>query len=186
MLRDLRALARVYREEDVFSGEHGRAAAAVVLGAQVRRGGRPSGVLMARARHAAGLYERGEVGVVIPTGGVGEHPPSEAEVMAGILRGDGVPREKILLEERARNTRESARFVAALARERGLEDLVVVTDPLHCVRTVGAFRAEGMDARASAVYGSPMWRNGALRRGQFLREAAAIVGYGVRRWAENG
>lgn len=185
---DLRVLARVYRGENVFSGSRAPDghAAAVVLGAQVRRGGRPSGVLLERARHAAGLYARGEVGVVVPTGGVGEHPPSEAEVMAGILREAGVPGERILLEDRARNTRESARLVAALARERGMEDLVVVTDPLHCVRTVGAFRAEGMDARASPAYGSPMWRDGALRRGQFLREAAAIVGYGVRRWVLDG
>ena len=187
MLSDLWVLVRVYRGEDVFSG--GRSpdghAAAVVLGAQVRTDGRPSGVLLARARHAAGLYARGEVGVVVPTGGVGEHPPSEAEVMARILREGGVPLEKILLEDRARNTRESARLVAVLAREKRLEDIVVVTDPLHCVRTVGAFRAEGMEAAASPVYGSPMWRNRALRRGQLVREVAAIVGYGVRRWAQN-
>jgi uncharacterized SAM-binding protein YcdF (DUF218 family) len=184
---DLQALVRVYRGEEVFTGgcSLGGHAAAVVLGAQVRRGGRPSGVLLARARHAAGLYARGEVRVVVPTGGVGEHPPSEAEVMAEILREGGVPREKILLEDRARNTRESARLVAVLAREKRLEDLVVVTDPLHCVRTVGAFRAEGMDAAASPVYGSPMWRERTLRRGQLLREAAAIVGYGVRRWVLN-
>ena len=65
-----------------------------------------------------------------------------------------------------------------------MEDMVVVTDPLHCVRTVGAFRTEGIDAAASPVYGSPMWRNRAQRRGQLLREAVAIVGYGVRRWAQ--
>ncbi len=186
---DLQALVRVYRGEEVFTGGYSPSdetvAAAVVLGAQVRRGGRPSGVLLARARHAAGLYARGEVGVVVPTGGVGEHPPSEAEVMAGILREGGVAREKILFEDRARNTRESARFVAVLARENRLEDVVVVTDPLHCVRTVEAFRAEGMDAGASPAYGSPMWRNRAQRRGQLLREAVAIVGYGVRRWAQN-
>jgi len=76
-------------------------------------------------------------------------------------------------------------LVAVLAREKRLEDLVVVTDPLHCVRTVGAFRAEGMDAAASPVYGSPMWRQRTLRRGQLVREAAAIVGYGVRRWVLN-
>ncbi|HKH77397.1 MAG TPA: hypothetical protein VKA51_10610, partial [Rubrobacteraceae bacterium] len=71
MLSDLRVLVRAYRGEDVFSG--GRSpdghAAAAVLGAQVRRGGRPSEVLLARARQAAGLYARGEVGAVVPTGG---------------------------------------------------------------------------------------------------------------------
>lgn len=185
ILSDLRALARVYRGEEVFGGglRGGRDAVAVVLGAQVRRGGRPSGALLARARHAAGMYARGEVGAVIPTGGVGEHPPSEAEVMARILREGGVPEERILPEERARSTRESARLVAALARERGLGDLAVVTDPLHCVRALVAFRAEGLSAWALPVYSSPMWRIGRLRRGQFLREAGAIVWYRMGLWA---
>lgn len=188
VLTELRVLARVYRGEDVFGGceQGGRRAVAAVLGAQVRRGGRPSGTLLARTRHAARLYLRGAVGLVLPTGGLGEYGPTEAEVMSKILRQDGVPEGKILPEDRARNTWESSRYVAALAREKGLGELVVVTDPLHCVRTVGAFRAAGLDVRASPAYGSPMWRNGVLRRGQLMREAVAIVGYRVRRWVESG
>ena len=179
---DLRALVGVYRGEHVFSGAAPAddRPAAVVLGAQVRRGGRPSAALLARARHAAQLYARREIGTVIPTGGLGQHPPSEAEVMARILRDGGVPQEKTLLEDRARSTRESARFVAALVRERGIGEVVVVTDPLHCVRAVGAFRAEGLVARAAPAYGSPMWRRRGLRRGQFVREMGAIVWYRAR------
>ena len=183
---DLRALVRLYRGEDVFTGGYSppdEVVAAVVLGAQVRKGGRPSGTLLARTRHAAGLYARGEVGAVIPTGGVGEHPPSEAEVMARILREGGVPEEKIWPEDRARSTRESARFVSALARVRKVGKVAVVTDPLHCVRAVGAFRAEGLSAVAAPVYSSPMWRRAGLRRGQFFRELGAIVWYRARFWA---
>jgi hypothetical protein len=61
--------------------------------------------------------------------------------------------------------------------------VVVVTDPLHCVRTVGAFRAEGVSVWASPVYSSPMWRKPKLRREQFLREIGAVVWYRVRRKA---
>jgi uncharacterized SAM-binding protein YcdF (DUF218 family) len=184
LIGELRALVRLYRGGWVFrDGAPPESEAAVILGAQVLSGGRPSGTLRARVWHAARIYADGEVGLVIPTGGVGEHPPSEAEVAAGMLRGAGVPEEAILLEGKAQNTRESARRVVAITRRQGIRSVVVVTDPLHCVRTVGAFRAEGLSVWASPVYSSPMWRKLKLRREQFLREIGAVVWYRVRRKA---
>ncbi len=185
LIGELRALVRLYRGASVFreDGAPPESEAAVILGAQVLPGGRPSGTLRARVWHAARLYADGKVGLVIPTGGVGEHLPSEAEVAAGMLRGAGVPEEAILLEGRAQNTRESARRVAAITRRREIRSVVVVTDPLHCVRTVGAFRAEGVPVWASPVYSSPMWRKPKLRQEQFLREIGAVVWYRVRRKA---
>ncbi len=181
---ELRALVRVYRGELVFpegGAPEAETEAAVVLGAQVLRGGRPSGTLRARVMHAAQLYLAGKVRLVIPTGGVGEYPPSEAEVMARILRRAGVPEKAILPEGKARNTRESAQYVGAMADERELRSLVIVTDPLHCVRTVGAFRAEGLSVEVSPVYSSPMWRKRWPRLGHFLREIGALLWYRVRR-----
>ena len=185
LIGELRALVRLYRGESVFleDGAPAESEAAVILGAQVLSGGRPSGTLRARVWHAARLYVDGEVRLVIPTGGVGEHPPSEAEVAAKMLRGAGVPEEAMLLEGKARNTWESARLVTAIIRRRGIRSVVVVTDPLHCVRTVGAFRAEGVQVWASPVYSSPMWRKAKLRREQFLREIGAVIWYRARRRA---
>lgn len=180
---ELRLLVRIYRGEAVFP-EVSRGEAAVVLGAQVLPGGRPSGALEARVRHAARLYAEGRVARIIPTGGLGEHPPSEAEVAARILRGAGVPEQDILLEGKAKNTRESARLVAALVKEREIQDLVIVTDPLHCVRTAGAFVAEGLPVRVSPVYSSPMWRKTWPRRMQLAREIGAILWYRARRAAK--
>ncbi len=108
---------------------------AVVLGTQVLPGGRPSRTLDARVRHAARLYAEGRIGRVVVTGGVGKHPPSEAEVMARILREEGVPEGDVLLEDEAESTWDSARLVAALVAEEGVSEVLVVTDPLHCVRT---------------------------------------------------
>jgi uncharacterized SAM-binding protein YcdF (DUF218 family) len=153
---------------------------AVVLGTEVLPGGRPSRTLEARVRHAARLYREGRVSLLVPTGGLGEHPPSEAEVMARLLREDGVPESAVLIEDRALNTWDSARLVAGMADKLGVESVVVVTDPLHCVRTVAAFRKAGLKAWAEPVYSRPMWRGKWLRRGQLIREIGALAWYGMR------
>jgi uncharacterized SAM-binding protein YcdF (DUF218 family) len=181
LLGELRELLYVYRGGGLHrepGSEPPRVV--VVLGAQVLRGGRASRTLEARTRHAGGLYARGEVDLIIPTGGVGEHPPSEAEVMAGILRKVGVPEDAVLREDRALNTWESAVLVAGIARSRGIDEVLVVTDPLHCVRTVAAFRRAGLRASAEPVYSSPMWRERWSRRGQLVRESGALVWYRIR------
>ena len=182
LLGEIRALVRLYRGEPVLEDDaSGSPETVVVLGTQVLPGGRPSSTLRARALHAARLYAGGEVALLIPTGSVGKHPPSEAEVAARILREAGVPDEVVLIEEEARSTRESARLVAAMAEERGTQGVVLVTDPLHCVRAIEAFRTEGLKTRASPVYSSPMWRSTRMRRGQFLREIGALLWYRLRR-----
>jgi uncharacterized SAM-binding protein YcdF (DUF218 family) len=182
LLGEIRALVRLYRGEPVLEDDApGSPETVVVLGTQVLPGGRPSGTLRARALHAARLYAGGEVALLIPTGSVGKHPPSEAEVAARILREAGVPDEVVLIEEEARSTRESARLVAAMAEERGIQGVVLVTDPLHCVRAIEAFRTEGLKTRASPVYSSPMWRSTRMRRGQLLREIGALLWYRLRR-----
>jgi uncharacterized SAM-binding protein YcdF (DUF218 family) len=46
--------------------------------------------------------------LLVPTGGLGKHPPPEAEVMARVLREEGVPEEVVMIEDRALNTWDSA------------------------------------------------------------------------------
>jgi uncharacterized SAM-binding protein YcdF (DUF218 family) len=62
----------------------------------------------------------------------------------------------------------------------GLGVVLVVTDPLHCVRTVAAFGKAGLRASAEPVYSSPMWRKKWSRRQQFVRESGALVWYRMR------
>jgi len=150
------------------------------LGAQALPGGRPSPTLKARTRHAGELYVRGLADLLVPTGGEGEHPPTEAVVMSAILREMGVPEKAILREDSARNTWESAVRVAEIARRRDIREVLVVTDPLHCVRTVASFSRVGLPTMAEPVYSSPMWRKKWSRRGQFVRESGALVWYRIR------
>src|SRR5829696_2851644 len=119
---DLRALVRVYRGGELRT-EPLQAAAAVVLGAEVLPGGWPSRTLRVRALFAAQLHSKGLIKVVIPSGGVGNYPPSEAAVISWVLRTAGVPDESIVPEEQGRSTRDSARRVTELARARGIENV---------------------------------------------------------------
>jgi len=183
MLGQLGELLRVYMSRpstSVPDGTRARPRVAVVLGAQVLRGGRPSPTLEVRTRHAGELYGRDLVDLLIPTGGEGEYTPGEAVVMSGILREMGVPEAAILREDTARSTWESAVRVAEIAQHRGIGEVLVVTDPLHCVRTVASFRRVGLLAVAEPVYSSPMWRKKWSRRGQFVRESGALVWYRIR------
>jgi uncharacterized SAM-binding protein YcdF (DUF218 family) len=181
LTRQLRALFDVYRGGRGTLEERSKSSrVAVVLGTQVLPGGRASRTLEARVRHAARLYKEGGIRLLVPTGGLGEHPPSEAVVMARILREEGVPESDVLLEDRARNTWDSARLVAGMAEKLGVESVVVVTDPVHCVRTVAAFRRAGLMASAEPVYSSPMWRGKWRRRGQLVREIGALAWYRMR------
>jgi uncharacterized SAM-binding protein YcdF (DUF218 family) len=181
ILGQLGILLRVYLARPSTSdGIRARPRVAVVLGAQVLPGGRPSPTLEVRTRHAGELYVRGLADLLVPTGGEGEHPPAEAVVMSGILREMGVPEAAILREDIARSTWESAVRVAEIADRRGIGEVLVVTDPLHCVRTVASFSRVGLLAVAEPVYSSPMWRKKWSRRGQFVRESGALLWYRIR------
>jgi uncharacterized SAM-binding protein YcdF (DUF218 family) len=181
ILGELNELLAVYlgRYSDAGSAEEGPRVA-VILGAQVLPGGRPSPTLEVRTRHAGELYARGRVETLIPTGGEGEHPPGEAVVMSAILQEMGVPEAAILREDEAASTWESALRVAEIARRRGIREVLVVTDPLHCVRTAASFGRVGLRAVAEPVYSSPMWRKKWTRRGQFSRESGALLWYRIR------
>jgi uncharacterized SAM-binding protein YcdF (DUF218 family) len=181
LLSELAELLRVYRGGSSGSPDGGeKPRVAVILGAQVLGGGRPSRTLEARTRHAGGLYAGGGIDLLIPTGGVGEHPPAEAEVMSEILRTMGVPEGAIVQEDKARSTWESALRVKEVTGHRGVGRVLVVSDPLHCVRVVSAFGRAGLMAVAEPVYGSPMWRKTWSRRGQLARESGALVWYRMR------
>lgn len=183
ILGDAVTLVKVYQGGEVpfrYDEREVEVRVAVILGAQVLPGGRASKTLEARVRHGANLQRRGEVDLLIPTGGLGEHPPREAEIMARLLREAGVAESAVLLEDRAVNTWESALLVAEISRRWGIREVRAVTDPLHCPRTVRAFREAGLRAWAEPVYSSPMWRVPWMRRGQFARELVASVWYRMR------
>jgi uncharacterized SAM-binding protein YcdF (DUF218 family) len=66
--------------------------------------------------------------------------PREADYLYPFLDMIGVARERVLLENRARNTAENAVFSKALAQPKPGERWLLVTSALHMPRAIGAFR----------------------------------------------
>lgn len=152
---------------------------AVVLGAAVRPHGRPSPTLWRRTMHAVELARSGAVAHLLLTGGVGRHPPSEAAVMRAIAERAGIPPARLVLDETAATTLESARACARIIAARGWTRVLLVTDRYHLARSLMAFRHFGVAARGSAPpdpADTAAWRRLLLN----ARELVAIPWYVVR------
>lgn len=145
----------------------------VVLGAAVWAGGEPSPTLRRRAAHAAALWHRGGVGRIVTTGGIGRHPPSEAQVAARICRDLGVPDAVLRPEERSRNTFENLAFARGLLPDPP-GPVVLVSDRYHLPRAWLIARLMGLAARTSAAPRGA--RSPApVRALRLLREAFALA-----------
>lgn len=125
-----------------------RADAIGVLGA-AEYDGRPSPVFRARLDHALVLYDRGIAPLIITLGGPGGDQYTEGSVGADYLMSKGVPEEDIIAETESRNTEESARRIAVIARVNGLHRLVIVSDDTHMFRIHAICAAEGLDVLTS-------------------------------------
>ena len=148
----------------------------VVLGAAVWPGGQPSPALQRRVMHAVDLLQRGYAVYLLVTGGVGQYPPTEAEVMQRLAVAHGIPRQRVLREEQATSTFESAMRCRDLLQQRGWSRVLLVTDRSHLPRALLAFRSCGIRAVGRAAPGKPA-RHLRQRWYDYLREGLALLWY---------
>ncbi|WP_258723460.1 YdcF family protein [Cellulomonas sp. NS3] len=151
------------------------ARAIVVLGAGLVNGA-VSPLLAARLRSALNAAEArarsGERPLFVPSGGRGgDEPVAEGDAMAEWLRQHGVDTEDILVEDRARTTRENLRYSVELLQENGHEGpYVIVTNNYHAPRAAMLARRLGIDAQA---IGAPTARY--FWPSAYLREFVAVM-----------
>lgn len=111
--------------------------AAVVLGAKTKDNV-ISNVLRARVDYAIELYQSGQVGALIFTGGFRDKDPareqSEAEVARTYARARGVPNERIWTESVSTTTLENLREARTIIREQGFTEVALVSDRWHLAR----------------------------------------------------
>ena len=150
--------------------------AIIIYGAAVRPGGLPSGTMRRRVEAALRCGATLDAPLYVPTGSIGDHPPAEAEVMAGLLRAAGVASAQILVEPTGRNTLRSTLACARLLRQRGWGGAVVhaATSAYHLPRTVMLLRLAGLDARGCPQPPAPASSRFLPRWRWRLREVAAL------------
>jgi uncharacterized SAM-binding protein YcdF (DUF218 family) len=133
--------------------------------------------------------------LIISGGAIDADPrtPREADTVARQLISLGLTPDQVLREDRSRNTRENALFTAELVRARGFEKLLLVTSAFHMPRSLGCFRAVGLEPDVLPTdFRSPGPRSGLrgwLPRAEaledssdMLRELAGRLVYRARGW----
>lgn len=95
-----------------------------------------SGVALMREGKAPWLLVSG--GVVSFT--AGDPPPAEALSAARLAAELGVPAQRIVLSDKARNTAEEASALKRIARRRGWSSVLLVTSATHLPRALSTFR----------------------------------------------
>ncbi|MFK7917325.1 MAG: YdcF family protein [Ilumatobacter sp.] len=109
--------------------------AIVVMGA-AQYDGRPSPQLAARLDHVLNVWDTGVAPLVVVTGGnIPGDRFTEAEASAEYLEERGVPAEAIVMENAGSNSYESLQSVAEILDARGLDEVLIVTDPYHALRS---------------------------------------------------
>lgn len=167
--------------------DHAAPAEAIVVLGAAQYNGRPSAVYRARLDHAADLYEQGIGPVVVVTGGkqTGDQF-TEATAGADTLHERGVPDDAILREVQGRSTYESLEATQRFLAERGIDDVVLVTDGFHALRARLIASEVGLNARTSPATDSPI--RGASEWWQIFGETlrvgvGRILGFGrMQRW----
>jgi uncharacterized SAM-binding protein YcdF (DUF218 family) len=111
--------------------------------------------------------------------------PAEAVSAGRLLGALGVAPERIVLEDKSRNTRENAAFTRAMIEPKAGERWLLVTSAFHMPRSVGCFRKVGIDVepwpvdyRVGGVFEFNAYYPDGLRRVDFVvREWFGLVAY---------
>jgi uncharacterized SAM-binding protein YcdF (DUF218 family) len=154
--------------------DQARAVDAIVVMGAAQYDGDPSPQLAARLDHVVELWPEGLASLVVVTGG--NRPGdrfTEAQASADYLVERGVPGEAILREDRGTTSYESLDAVADLLGARGLDDVLIVTDPYHALRSRLIAEEVGLRAHVSPTPDSVV-RGGSEVIHQ-LEEAAGVA-----------
>ena len=88
------------------------------------------------------LHKKAPGAKLILSGGIGNDPVTDAEIMADLAISLGIPENEIILETKSMNTFEEALFIKPIVKD---EKFLLVTSALHMPRAISLFKKLGMD-----------------------------------------
>ncbi|MGI2035627.1 YdcF family protein [Rhizobium panacihumi] len=123
---------------------------AIVLGSKVMPDGTPSPRLKARLDRSIELYRHKHVVFVLVSGGTGKEGFSEGLVMRDYAVAQGVPQDRVIMDEFGNTTRATAENAARMMQARGLTSAIAVSQYFHITRTRMALSDAGIRPTGSA------------------------------------
>jgi len=135
---------------------------------------------------AAGLAHQYPNARIVFSGGnanlVSDDAAKEADYAASVFERLGIPKDRLTMERRSRNTQENAAFAKAMISPKPTERWLLVTSAYHMPRSAGIFRKAGF-----AVEPYPVdWRVGGradlLKFSVFAVDGLQRVDHAMREW----
>ena len=172
-----------YRLSDGYSSMPLERRAALVLGAKTQDNVM-SNALRARVDYAIELYQTGQVGAVIFTGGFRDKDPAREQSESALARDyavqRGVPSERIWIEQRSTTTLENLREAQAIVNAQGFAQVALVSDRWHLARAQAMARDLDLPVVPAptpySVYRSPWHQAKFIWRELWTRWAYAVFG----------
>ena len=157
--------------------------AALVLGAKTQDNVM-SNALRARVDYAIELYQTGQVGAVIFTGGFRDKDPAREQSESALARDyavqRGVPTQRIWIEQRSTTTLENLREAQAIVNAQGFAQVALVSDRWHLARAQAMARDLDLPVVPAptpySVYRSPWHQAKFIWRELWTRWAYAVLG----------
>jgi uncharacterized SAM-binding protein YcdF (DUF218 family) len=113
----------------------------------------------------------------------GSEAETEARAAAMLLAAAGIARDRVVLENRSRNTWENALFTRDLVRPRAGQRWLLVTSAFHMPRAIGAFRAVGLELEPHPVdFRTERERRTDLVPFGHAADGLALAGIAIREW----
>ena len=170
----LYVLVSIFQVWSTGRSDHDEPVDAIVVMGAAQYDGTPSPQLAARLDHVVELWPNDVAPLVVVTGGnLPGDRFTEAESSAAYLVERGVPESAILSEDEGSTTFESLEAVARLLAERGLDEVLIVTDPYHALRSKLTAKEVGLDAHVSSTDTSAVTGGASFRR--HLQEGAGVA-----------
>ncbi|WDV45120.1 YdcF family protein [Clostridiaceae bacterium M8S5] len=155
-----------------------KADAVMVLGASIW-GDEPSPVFKERINHGIWLYKNGYAHKIIFTGGKGVNKQySEAFVAKQYALKNGVDVNDIYIEAYSTITEENIEYCLKIIKENKMNDIIIVSDPLHMKRAITMAKDKGLIAYSSPTPTS-RYKSVKSKINFLAREVVLYIGYKV-------
>lgn len=155
-----------------------KADVAIILGAKSYKGTSYNPCLVSRVKTGVVLYTKGQVSNLLFSGGTDrEDGKNEAETMKKISLEYGASESAILLETEATSTYENLVNSKKILEDKGLKNVIIVSEPFHIARARLMARSIGINAMYQAASDSPCWTRWKYLSRYFLKEPISILYY---------
>ncbi|WP_175552402.1 YdcF family protein [Seinonella peptonophila] len=130
--------------------------AGIILGAALWDG-ELSPALKERCDLGLSLYRSGLVKYLVLSGGLGNDQHTEAKAMFEYLQKQGLPKNRLILEDNSRNTWENLRNTKQLLQQYHLKKVTIITHDYHLYRALRIAHQLQIDAKPSPVHSTVMF-----------------------------